>query len=384
MSHILEEYAKNLGVNIGKPIVQKHFFPLRCDKFITINGDCRIPAKNYPFYSLVIRLLKERLGGEVSIFQLGGANKPIAGADKVLDGLTFKQYAYILSRSSLHIGPDNVFMHYASSQNIPLVTLFGNVYPETTQGFWSEPLVRENILAPWKTKPCLMVEDSERAIEKITPENIVNSSLRMLGDKEPIDFKTISIGENFAHQVIEIIPKMYVPLSIFGGNVLNIRTDMGGNSDAVLGYCFNHPVNIISDSQVIPLETLSRFRKNLHQITIFADKNTGEIPIEYLEGVKKMGAGVKILVREKDILNSFRAKYFDFDVDFFDPPKERPDSIPENAMFYSNKMMVEGENIYPSRAHWKNYQKSVDNSSNIIDNPMYWEDLEHFFIYERN
>lgn len=382
MSHILEEYAKNLGCNIGKPIIQKHFFPLKATKFITINGDFRIPAKNYEYYHLVIDLIKERFN-DIRVLQLGGSNKPIKGADRILDGLSFKQYAYILSRSLLHIGPDNVFMHYASSQNVPIVTLFGNVYSEVTEGYWSRPLLRENIVAPWEIKPCLSVEDPEKSIQKILPECIANASLRMLGDKKSVNFKTIYVGENFSHEVIEVIPKMYVPLSIFGKNILNIRTDMGGNSEAVLDYCFRHPVNIISDSAVIPLETLAKFRKNLHQITIFVDEKTEDIPTQYLEAVKKMGVSVKILLRKEESLKDFRAKYFEFNVDLFSPHQKKPENIPVDAKFCSNKMVVEGENIYPSRAHWKNYQKSIDNSSSIIDNPLYWEDIEHFFIYER-
>ena len=36
MSHIVKEYAKELGVKIGKPIITEHFFPVLNDKYIFV------------------------------------------------------------------------------------------------------------------------------------------------------------------------------------------------------------------------------------------------------------------------------------------------------------------------------------------------------------
>jgi hypothetical protein len=109
-----------------------------------------------------------------------------------------------------------------------------------------------------------------------------------------------------------------------------------------------------------------------------------EIPLKYLECLQKNNIDIKLLVKDKSILNDIRVKYFNFVVDFFEPVSKRPDDVPENAQFFSNKAIVDGENVYPSKFHWRNKDKVIDKPDNVVDNPLYWEDLEHFYIYERS
>ena len=128
MSHLLEEYAKNLGVKISLPIVKDHFFPLTIEKYITLANDDDIQSKHYPFYELVLNLLSPFLkNNSIKVVQLGGKSK-IEGVDQALN-LTFKQQSFLLSNSLLHLGSDNALNHLASAKKIPTVNLFGNTYP---------------------------------------------------------------------------------------------------------------------------------------------------------------------------------------------------------------------------------------------------------------
>ena len=84
MSHLLEEYAKNLGVKISLPIVKDHFFPLTIEKYITLANDDDIQSKHYPFYELVLNLLSPFLkNNSIKVVQLGGKSK-IEGVDQAL------------------------------------------------------------------------------------------------------------------------------------------------------------------------------------------------------------------------------------------------------------------------------------------------------------
>ena len=38
MSHIAEEYAKCLGVKIGRPEISEHFYPTPSGKYITLHS----------------------------------------------------------------------------------------------------------------------------------------------------------------------------------------------------------------------------------------------------------------------------------------------------------------------------------------------------------
>ena len=61
MSHLLEEYAKNLGVKIAQPIVKGHFFPFVGEKYITLSTEKEHCAKSYKYYNLALDLVRPAL-----------------------------------------------------------------------------------------------------------------------------------------------------------------------------------------------------------------------------------------------------------------------------------------------------------------------------------
>ena len=93
MSHLIEEYAKNLGVKIGKPIFPTHYIPVVDDKYITIHIDNKFDSRYYEYFPEVINLLKGRLiPNGYKIYQIGGANDPfLENVDKSYLGLSIKQ-----------------------------------------------------------------------------------------------------------------------------------------------------------------------------------------------------------------------------------------------------------------------------------------------------
>ncbi|MEN9512624.1 MAG: hypothetical protein RJB16_384, partial [Bacteroidota bacterium] len=103
MSHLVEEYAKNLGVKIAKPTVAKHFYPLLADKYITIYSEHSIESKKYHYFNIVVDLIKTSLNKfDIKIIQIGAKeNTIIPNIDACYGDLTFKQNAYILSKSLL-------------------------------------------------------------------------------------------------------------------------------------------------------------------------------------------------------------------------------------------------------------------------------------------
>ena len=119
MSHLLEEYAKNLGVKASKPVVVGHFFPVLDDKYITISTERGMSAKFYKHYNIALNLLRPILNAkQVKVFQIDGSL--IEGVDAALN-LTFKQQYFILSNSLLHLGSAGVLSHAASALNVPTV-----------------------------------------------------------------------------------------------------------------------------------------------------------------------------------------------------------------------------------------------------------------------
>ena len=91
MSHILEQYAKCCGVKIGKPTLNKHFYPINCDKFISIDIDSDNFSENYPHWDITLHIIKQELLDQgVKILQLGGEkSKKLRSSDLFLNKISF-------------------------------------------------------------------------------------------------------------------------------------------------------------------------------------------------------------------------------------------------------------------------------------------------------
>jgi hypothetical protein len=384
MSHILEEYAKNLGVLISKPIIAEHYFPIPEDKYITIYCESKIQSKSYQYYSLVFNLLAPILHEQnIKVIQIDCQNNAIEGVNKILGGLSFKQYASILSKSLLHVGVDNVYSHYVSSKNIPLVNVFGNTYPAISNGYWSKSDKKKDIVAPWEVKPCLNLQDPKSEINKIKPEKIAQSIIDLLKIPKRLNFKTIKVGELFNFPITEVIPTSFTPININKNELLFLRLDQGYDESAFLQYCHNYQVSIITDRLIQP-SGLESIRHNVKKISLFIDKTSGDIDERYFEILKIWGIELQLITKKSEDLQYLKNKYFEHSVNLYNKANTKPEIVSLNNLFLSGKRVFENGIEYPSVAHWKAKQKSVDISMNVLDTPEYWEEQDHFYIYEQN
>ena len=377
MSHLVEEYAKSLGVRISKPVVSDHFFPLVFDKYITIASDEGKSAKHYEHYGIVLELIKPALTqAGIKIIQLGG-NSVLTGADQVFQ-LPFKQNCYVLNKSLLHVGSDGVLPHVASAKNIPTVCLFGNVFPSVNRPFWAKTNEHISLAPEWETKPCFALQDPKKEISSIKPEEVAASILKLLKIKYPLNFTTQHIGRNFGHDIIEVIPTVFTPLKELEGRKLFLRVDYGFNEDAFLRYCEGYEVSIMSDKLIQPRGLTGKIK----DFFIIVDSSWEDIPETYFIALKNKGINVTLLTEEKETLGLLRNKYFDVAVRMHKANlEERPANVSPNSMFSCHKKLLEAGKTYFSYAHWK---KGLDNNFKVIDSPEYWEELEHFYIYERH
>lgn len=384
MSHILEEYAKNLGVLISKPIISEHYFPIPENKYITIYSEENIQSKNYKYFNLMLDLISPILKQQnIKIIQIDCKDRSLNNVNKVLGGLSFKQYANILSNSLLHIGVDNVYSHYTSSKNIPLVNLFGNTYPSISNGYWSKNDKKKDIAPIWDVKPCLNLQDPKSEINKIKVEQIAQSVLDLLKINKRINFKTIRIGELFNNAITEVVPTSFTPIPINQNELVFLRVDEGYDQEAFIKYCENYKVCIVAN-RLVQLSGLEKNRHNIKKISVFIDKNFGEIPEKYFEILKLWGIELQLMTKIEEDFSYLKNKYFDHSVNFYNQKKEKPKNVSSKNLFLSGKRVFENGVEYPSLAHCRIKEKSVDQGMNVLDTPKYWEEQEHFYFYEQN
>jgi|TARA_R100000152_G_C6780895_1_gene214308 hypothetical protein len=379
MSHLLEEYAKNLGVKISLPIVKDHFFPLTIEKYITLANDDDIQSKHYPFYELVLNLLSPFLkNNSIKVVQLGGKSK-IEGVDQALN-LTFKQQSFLLSNSLLHLGSDNALNHLASAKKIPTVNLFGNTYPEVNRPIFSSPSMNVNLAPKWDKKPCFDSQDPKSQITKIKPEVVAQSVLDLLKITEPrVNFKTLYAGSGFNQDLLEIVPTAFTRLNVSANQRIMLRPDYGLNEDVFLKYFSEYKISSICSDKLIQPQGLQKIANNLQDFFLFIDDMDEDIPENYFRFVKRLGVNLNILSKKEEHVSALRNKYFDIPVRYAYPAREKPCEITEKTRFISRKRIVCEGKEYLSYAHFK---KGLDRNNKVLDSPEYWRELDHFYIYE--
>jgi hypothetical protein len=379
MSHLIEEYAKNLGVKISEPIVNDHFFPITQCKYITLN-QASVASKTYSHYDIVLSLLKpflDRAG--IKVIQIGG-DKKIEGTEAALN-ISFKQQAFVLSKSLLHFGCDGALAQVASNKKIPTVTIYGNAFPANVKPFFSKSTINKSIQPNWDKKPCFATEDPKRQIDTIKPEIIAQKVLDLLDiEKESIKFVTKNIGELFSQSVVEIIPTSFSPLRIPQGQEVMIRTDYGCDEVSFLKYCSNYKVSITADSLIQP-HGLQKIANNINKFFLFIDSSWDTIPANYFAVLKNLDIDLTMLVKNEDDLNALRNKYFDTPVVLYEEAEEAPCKLGDDSRFMSSLRLIEGGKEYLSYAHWK---KSLDGDNKVLDTPEYWRESKHFYIYDRD
>ncbi|NVM35099.1 MAG: hypothetical protein HWN81_05855 [Candidatus Lokiarchaeota archaeon] len=391
MSHILEEYSKNLEVKPSKVFINKHFYPIIPDNYIVIYNEQDIDVKCYNYYALVIDLIKGQLEkNNIEVVVIGSNENITDRCDYSYPSLSFRKNAYIISKSKALISVDNALTQYASSQGIPVVTLYGNIYPSATTPYWGNKKNKIDIEPKWNKKPSMSLSDPDNPIDKIAAEKVAESCLKMLSLNNnhlknkitpKVNFKTKVINKNKS-TCIDVVPTDYKNLELFEDKTLNIRLDLGkADAKAFDDYCSNHKCSIVLKNSFIQLDTIKKNAENIESICVIATEKPENVPKQYFSALKSMGIEFHFLVQNKEILDDIRFDYFDQLVEYEDKNDKKPDFISLNSYFFSFKLVVESDKVYKSTYHWKN---NIDNSDKVVDNVDYWEEIDYFYIYEQD
>ena len=266
MAHLVEEYAKSLGVKIGKPFLLEHFYPVKHSKYITIHCDNKIDSKYYEYFPQVINLIKEILHKHgYAIYQTGGESDPKLNVDEHYLNLTYKQSINLIKNSSLHVGIDSLPVHIASVYDIPIVVLYSHIYANHARPYWSSA-EKVKIFESEKgnNKPSFSYQESPKTIRTITPESIAQSVLDLLKIDEKLNFCTKFIGDIFHVDITEVVPDFVAELAE-KNKILYVRADLHFDEQKIAFWLSHHKCNIITKEK-ISLDLLRHFSPNINHI----------------------------------------------------------------------------------------------------------------------
>ena len=386
MSHLIEEYAKNLGVKIGKPVFEPHYMPVTDEKYITVHVDNKIDSKYYEYFPETLDLLKNILAPlGYKIYQIGGPDDPtLKEADKSYLGFSRKQTAYIVKNAKLHLGIDSFPVHLASVYDVPIVALYSHIYPQHAYPFWNSPN-KVKILEADRggNKPSYNYQERPKTINTIKPEEIVQSVCELLGLNPSVTMRTLHVGEEYAKTFVEIVPNFFGEAAELKNQTLNIRMDYFFNEECLMQWASAYNVHIVSDQPIHP-EILKRCRNNIKEIT-FLINETNKFSLEYLQFVKNLGIAMVGECSDEKSISEVREYYFDF---LIEPEKKIDEKIvdkmkgKENLRFLTKKDIFASGKRYYSKAHVDADIEAKDKWGCVIDNLSFWRDLDHYYIYE--
>tara|TARA_R110002020_G_scaffold133235_3_gene297334 strand:+ start:32793 stop:34001 length:1209 start_codon:yes stop_codon:yes gene_type:complete len=386
MSHIAEEYAKSLGVRIGQPKITSHFYPVISEKFITFHtNDKKSPARHYDNWNLVIKMLKPYLSEQgIDVIQIGGKDDPIIKeCDFHLLDCSFKQMIYVIGMSKLHLGIDSLPVHIASALDKKIVSLYSNLFPECSGPIWGKNS-ETKLLSPNfnEIKPSFSNNESVKRINEIKPEEIVCSTLDLLKiDHDLNNYQTLNIGAHFNNKIIEAIPNSPAPEGFLQKSLINLRCDYG-ISDEGLASWLNFRVNLMT-SKKINLNFLQRYAPNIIAMTLFVeDENFDQ---EYLNHLDSMNIKYSLICRDNSKISSIRFEFFDWVIEEYKKYNKKDldfsKEVCNNTFYHSNKILISNGKKYSCKAACDAGIERTEEDQKIIDNDIFWEEVEHINIY---
>ena len=357
--HLVETYSLSTGSKIKKPFIHKKFFPLPFDKYITIQNSSGMQGKCYDYFQEVVNFVYEDLGkAGYKIIQIGAKEDKALNNVFHLQGQTnINQTAFILENSKLHIGNDSFAIHMCSAFDVPLIGLYSVSSPEIAGPFWKNK--NQICLTPKNWNPSFNPNESPKRVNEIKIESIIESIQTLLNINLSQNIHTIFIGERYGHILLEAIPSIILPNTVFTEVPLNIRFDYIDKIEEKDYICTLNNLNtrkcaIITDK---PLEIEKLFQLKDKIINLFYDITFNDIDLNFVNKIKSLGMKIDFIFnksknKNESVLNNKKLELIDYQeiiniVENTDKPTEE---IRESKFYKSKKILFANNNTYLSKA----------------------------------
>jgi hypothetical protein len=382
--HLLNRYALSCGVLIDKPTVNEAYYPLAVDKYIVFQTSGKGNSRQYDYWTKVFSHIREYTT-DYKIIHVGiESDQSVSAVDMDLRGKTsLPQLAYLIKNASLYLGIDSLSAHFAGHFNTKIVAMYPYCYAQNCKPFWGDPANQTLLEVDWKTqgKPSFSLTEEKKKINTFMPEVVARAALNQLGIENDLDkVKTLHIGDLYHKPTIEIVPDSLMAPAVIKDKICNIRMDYYYSEANLVRLASISFLNIITDKE-IPIKVIDAIKSKVHGITVIANES---ITLEYLKDVKSLGIKIDLIAKYNDNWGALAEKFFDFGLEkdeVFDKNTVKTlDMIDETCLFSSEKIILSEEKVFASKLAWKNNQPKLDRLAKVVDDPIFWEELDHFHI----
>ena len=381
--HLIEQYALSCGIKIDKPIVETSFFPIDCEKYITLHASSGMESKNYDYFSDVISLLTPYIEKEnIKIIQIGDKkDKKLEGCIHYNGTTNLKQSFYLIKNCALHIGNDSFSTHVASGFNKKIVCLYSILFKECCGPYWGQK-DKQVLLEPSRIdrKPSFMGNEKPKTVNEIDPEEIATGVLDLLKIQHNLNkVKTFHIGQEYHIPSIAVIPNHIMSENFASGQPINIHGEECFDEQNIVKWAKGRKANIFLDKPM-NFNYLRLVKENINQINYFVSEDTDT---QYIKTLNNLGFPVQLLCKDAELINDIRLKFFDWNVlEYKQTSKKDLDNIDllcDNSFYQSSRKIISNGKIYNSKAAWL-HEKDGDHKQ-VIDCDEFWQELKTIKIY---
>ena len=380
--HLIEQYALSCGVKIDKPHIETCFYPAPVERYITLHASSGMVAKNYDYFNDVTELLTPYLDKEdICIIQIGEKeDRKINNCIHYTGATNLKQVSYLIQNSLLQLGNDSFSTHVASGFGKKIVSLYSVLFKECCGPYWGNP--QDHILLEPNTpnrKPSFSDKESPKSVNTIKPEEIARSVLNLLGIPNGLSsIETLHMGEGYHLPAISVVPNHIMPAGFMPSHPINILADEFLDEKNIIEWSRGRKVNIFLNKP-ISLRCMQVIKQNINQVNYEASTETED---DYLKALTKMGVPTKVFCKDDDIVSDVRLKLFDWNIDLVKKKTKKDldnvDKICDNTKYKNSRIILSGGQQYNSKAAW---QRGLQNHTNVIDSPEFWEELNTLKLY---
>jgi hypothetical protein len=374
--HLIERYATSTGLKIDKPFIFEKFYPLPVEKYISFQPFSKYNSKNYDYWDEVISLIKPILDkNNIFLVQIGsGKDKPVGNCINLCGQTKISQASFIIKNALMHVGADSFGAHVASGYNKKIVALYSNNNINNVKPYWTKDEDMVLLKPEIKNKPNYSAEESPKNINKIKPELIAKSILKLLGFKDRINFNTTFVGEKYGNLFLESVPSMIIPNNIFPDYVLNIRFDYIKNIEELDYINTLNNLNIrdciIITDKPLKIEKFYNLKDKIK--TIFYDITFQNIDFEFIKKTKILGIKLEFIFHKtsdasNDLLNHKKLELIEYPelINVVENSLKPIDEIKTSSYYKSRKIIFANNNIYLSKAAF--LENKPAQFTNILD-----------------
>ena len=340
------------------------FYPTE-EKYICIDNSANCPAKAYPLWEDVIRIISPKLVG-IKIYCLGDQ---LPNCEKIPQNI--HQIHYVIRNSLLLAGNFSYSCYIGAESGVPTVTVYGAYDPKIVGPKNSIAIEPES-----KTRHSFNPQDL--IIKNVKPEIVANTILKELGLEES-SHKTIFVGERYPQHLIEIIPNVIVNPVALNGQVPIIRCDYYYDEHFLIENLKRSRCSVFSDKE-INLEIYKNLKGNIASINQKVSMETSE---SYIKRLINIGVDVKLWAEEN--MDEIRFKFIDIDlVHQFEWQNSDIDVVGKN--YRSFKFILSDNKVYISKQAWlenRPIESPDQNNLKIIEDSLdFRKEMCYFRLYE--